>query len=268
VSVAIINSTNYRDFLNYKFEGLTTGFHYLDKDKAIGSDDFVVIAGSTGSGKSTIALYMACNIAISGKKVVYYNLELSATRVMQIIINLGFNPDKLMKNLVIINERPLNMSTIIGVVLGHQAQALFIDVFSCLLTKASGHRIPLITEDLATKFSYFPEKYGCAVFVTEQLIKERMAYKRPTENEIKGGSALCHKASKIILVYRHTKEHLEKLMQDDLPNIAAKVTELLVRKDRFGRCKEFIQLYKLSLGFHGLDSLDNRQYCDFVFKGR
>ena len=65
-------------------KGLQTGF--ADLDRRIGglrSGDMCVIAGRPGSGKTTLAMNMATNVAQAGGKVMVFSLEMGDTQLAQ-----------------------------------------------------------------------------------------------------------------------------------------------------------------------------------------
>jgi replicative DNA helicase len=58
--------------------GLETGFADFDKMTCgLGAGEMIVIAGRPSMGKSTIALNIADNVALAGKFVIFYSLEMS-----------------------------------------------------------------------------------------------------------------------------------------------------------------------------------------------
>ena len=61
-----------------QYEKINTGINGLDSQFGLTNDDFLLLAGGSGSGKSTIALFMACTMAKAGHTIVFINYEVSA----------------------------------------------------------------------------------------------------------------------------------------------------------------------------------------------
>ena len=270
-----MNLAQHAAYSKVSYQPLTTGIIACDSSKSFGSDDFTVIAGGSGSGKSTIALYMACSMAKAGSKVVLVNTENAGHVMQQRIANLGFNfsqdfggfDTSGLHRLIIITVTEIKFDQIINMVLAYKPSVLFLDLFSSLLDQVKGFEIPMVTRNYAKLLSLFNEKYKCAVFVTEQLSKDSKRTYRPNMNDIQGGVALTQKATKVILVYRYYKENLEKLFgKDALPGLVEKTTELVIRKDRYSRFKDNFYFVKLDCsGFHTLNPYEQEDYTDYVF---
>ena len=75
------------DRMNGKEElGIMTGLHLFDSRFGLHDGDFVVIAGETSQGKSTLATTLAYNLAIVGVPSVFYSMEMSARQLAARII--------------------------------------------------------------------------------------------------------------------------------------------------------------------------------------
>lgn len=68
------------------------------------------IYGASGSGKSNVALYLACNVAKKGKKVIYIDTEggISIDRVKQIA---RFDFPKVAKNIIVLEPKTFSEQT-------------------------------------------------------------------------------------------------------------------------------------------------------------
>ena len=267
-----INSLNYHLFENYNPAPLNTGiFEFKD---SITEDDFTVIAGSTGSGKSTVGLFIACSIAKSGKRVLFINTENSNSHLIKQIKSLGFDyfndfgqADIHGNNNLIIHcfdyDISCDFKTLLNLRQSLNPDVIFIDLFSSLLDKVPFKDRFDFTNNYAEKLSFFKKKYNCTVFVTEQLVKNNTRFGRPVIDDIQGGAALGRKASKIIMVYRHIRAAHDHLGNKPIPLIANVVTELLVRKDRYGLIFGKY-LVKYNFGYKQLSTLDEIEYNDFL----
>lgn len=272
-----IMTESQNEILSYvKYTFLTSGIEAIDHKKALLTNDFVVLAGGTGSGKSTVALYMACSIAKSGDTVVFLNAENEPKLMRDKIEALGFNYDsdfgKFESNgqnrLVILSAKSISFNQIMPIILSYKPKALFLDLFSTLLDEVESNMIPKITRYYAKELSFYPEKYNCAIIVTEQLMKDNRRIGRPTINDIQGGSGLCQKATKIFTIYRYCKENLERMMKELKGGpILMNTTELIIRKDRFGLLNDGFNFIKFdkNLGFSSLDDDEVGEYHKLVF---
>lgn len=72
-----------------QYMGIPTGFSYLDKVLAGGlhRSDLILIGARPAMGKTSFALNLARNIAIKGKKVLFFSLEMSNEQLAQRIIS-------------------------------------------------------------------------------------------------------------------------------------------------------------------------------------
>ena len=72
-----------------KYIGIPTGFSYLDKVLGGGfhRSDFIVIGARPAMGKTSFALNVARNIAIKGRKVLFFSLEMSKEQLAQRIVS-------------------------------------------------------------------------------------------------------------------------------------------------------------------------------------
>ena len=72
-----------------QYLGMPTGFSYLDKVLAGGfhRSDLILIGARPGMGKTSFALNVARNIAMKGRKVLFFSLEMSNEQLAQRIIS-------------------------------------------------------------------------------------------------------------------------------------------------------------------------------------
>ncbi len=72
-----------------QYIGIPTGFSYLDKVLGGGfhRSDFIVVGARPAMGKTSFALNVARNIAMKGKKVLFFSLEMSKEQLAQRIIS-------------------------------------------------------------------------------------------------------------------------------------------------------------------------------------
>lgn len=72
-----------------ELRGLATGFKLLDKVLGgLRADDLTIIAGRPGSGKTALADQIALNVALTGKRVAYFTLEMSSDENVRRLVNI------------------------------------------------------------------------------------------------------------------------------------------------------------------------------------
>ena len=71
-----------------KYRGLISGFTEID-DLTDGLDRFILLAGRSGAGKTTLALQLGLGVAEKGTPIIIYSLEMSRediiTKLLQVI---------------------------------------------------------------------------------------------------------------------------------------------------------------------------------------
>lgn len=239
---------------NYHYKPFVTGVEIFDNSSAIGSDDFVVIAGGSGTGKSYLAMFIACNVARSGQRVLYINAEMFASVFVNRMVAAGFDfevdfgkqdVDGHNRLMVVHQEdmqKKITYELIDEWVKKLKPDLLVVDLFGCLLPKDSS--LAATTEKYAIGYSFYPRTYGCAVIVTEQLIKDYKFAERPDPHHIANGKALGDKSSKIITLYNYFSANpIKRLIHKS--ELVDRSLEIIIRKDRLGRAP---------LGIHVTDS--------------
>ena len=264
-----------------KYEHIMMGIDGLDYQHGLTNEDFLLIAGGSGSGKSTIALSIACTMAKAGHTIVFINYEVSPKVLVDSMAALGFNYDidfgtldnRGQNRLKLISPiKGMSFNEIVKAVQLYKPKALFIDLFNGLLSGIVGIERNNLTLKYATELSFFPQKYNCAVIVTEQLVKDNKVG-RPTLNDVQGASSLVHKATRVITIYRYKNSKLNEIMKKDYyPSntndlVMALTTEIIVRKDRLGIWASNINLikYQKNIGFIGLDEHEISTYNNTAF---
>lgn len=262
---------------------LSTGISQLDNRDIMTTSDFLVIAGDSGGGKSTIALLMACSMAKAGKKIVFLNMENDNKVMLNSMKYLGFDYNAdfgefiaekgsfYPKNLKIITLNSLKMDQVRAFVLSENPDAIFIDLFSELLAGKNKNDIPNLTYEYAVELESYTKKYNCAVIVTEQLIKDNKRRGRPTFGDIGGGSNLYKKAHKILMIYSYARDNANSLIaQGHGPNSAVStVIELIPLKDRRQKMMNlptrFIYMQYSKNGLNPVNAQTLLEYFDTIY---
>lgn len=69
------------------YRGLETGFKAID-DMLSGLDKFILLAGRSGAGKTTLALQLALGVALKGIPVLIYSLEMSRNEIISKLVQI------------------------------------------------------------------------------------------------------------------------------------------------------------------------------------
>ncbi len=261
------------------YKSLFIGIPQIDENGGITDHDCTVIAGSTGSGKSLVALYMACTLAKYGQKVVFFNVENDLKLMCERMKDLGFDYktdfglfDKNRENRFLLrNGKDMKFDMILTEIVTYQPTAIFLDLFSSLMDNSNSFLVADFTLKYAIELSEYPKKYKCAIFVTEQLIKDNRRIGRPVINDIQGGKGLPNKATKVIMVYRYCKENLERSIRENVTSLnILSTTELLLRKNRMKDTIPSFMLLKLcdgnnGKGFKPLTDFEHEEYINYTF---
>lgn len=67
------------------YRGLETGFKAID-DMLSGLDKFILLAGRSGAGKTTLALQLALGVARKGTPVLIYSLEMNRSEIISKLV--------------------------------------------------------------------------------------------------------------------------------------------------------------------------------------
>lgn len=272
------------DFLalkDYKKEGLRTGFFDFDIKDFIGKKDYVVLAGGTGSGKSAVAIFMACSMAKAGHKVVYINAENAPHTFNQAILDFGFNHardfgeyDKNgLNRFVIINDK-IPFESLSHLITLHNADCLFIDTWKSLILRYENVNLQTTMSakfaDELGKTNGLPSQLNCCVISTHQLTKEGAKIGRPTIGDIQGSASIGEQAHKIILCWRASKNSDLAFRNEDKMEYQSEIftnsVELQIAKEREGLIKSITYTYrKTRNGYLKLNQWEREEYRNLVF---
>lgn len=278
--IEVLKQADFTKWQQYNYERLVTGFMGLDEMRGITTDDFVVIAGDTGTGKSTVAFYMACAMAIADNKVLYFNAENSPKVMIDKLTQFGLDNDRHFgkfdangyNRLKIINCNALGLNDLENAILLEKPKAVFIDLFTILLDGVTMGNLVMATKEVAEKLAEIAVKYKCAIITTQQLRKEDKLMQKPSLQHIQGGSSLQHKATKIITLYRYDVARADELKKKKRANClfnydaVKNVIELIVRKDRLGEWSGSVfAKYNYGDGYISLDRQESYEYERVIY---
>ena len=69
------------------YRGIESGFKAID-DMISGLDKFILLAGRSGAGKTTLALQLALGVAVKGTPVIIYSLEMSRSEIISKLVQI------------------------------------------------------------------------------------------------------------------------------------------------------------------------------------
>lgn len=238
--------------------GLKTGFKDLDEATCgLLAGQLVIIAGRPAMGKSTIAMNIAEHVALDGKMVVVFNLEMSTDSITRkMTSSLSKIPDAKLKTGKLEGE---DWSKLTVAVSKMKDQPLFIDDNPALtsrnimsrarkLANKAGKELALVVVDYLqllndqgegteriTKISralkLAAKSLNCPIIALSQLSRkcEERSDKRPLMSDLRESGAIEQDADIIMMLYRDVVYH--EHTQDK------NVAEAILRKNREGENK-------------------------------
>lgn len=215
---------NYIRKLDDKPEYISTGLRVLDNNLHLVPGNFVVIGGRPSAGKTALSLQLACEIAKSGRKVVYFSLETDPdTLYARIIANqLGVPLHTVKNKTVSINELdrladikkyPLFVRSAAGKSVGWirtqsirmQAKVVFIDYLQLIHQAGAKDRYSAVTE-ISMALHEFAQSTGTLVVALAQLNRETArAGIPPTAADLRESGQIEQDADAIILLAQKVK---------------------------------------------------------------
>lgn len=243
-----ITSTDIIKSLEEENSQVKLGFSDLDNSLYISQNDFVVIAGGTGTGKTTFALNLLSNLS-KEYQCVYFNMEMSKKTLYKRLcaietgIEIGkFNnyyqmQDKEVKflwqktseleqrKIILINNSQNidNIEKIISNIKDERKMVVILDHIG--LINGNGNSLYEKMTNIAKKIRGLCLDYNCTIFGLCQLSRESQKEERqPKLQDLRDSGEIEQSARKVILLYN--KDYKK---QNDIKNI-----EILVAKNDDG----------------------------------
>ena len=226
------------------------GFSDLDKALYISQNDFVILAGGTGTGKTTFALNLLSNLS-KEYQCVYFNMEMSKKTLYQRLsaIETGININKfndirtletrevkfLYQKISEIEERKIilinnsqnidNIEKIISNIKDDRKIVVILDHIG--LINAQGNSLYEKMTNVAKKIRGLCLDYNCTIFGLCQLSRESQKDERaPKLQDLRDSGEIEQSARKVILLYN--KDYKKQI---DIKNV-----DILVAKNDDGSC--------------------------------
>ena len=226
------------------------GFSDLDKALYISQNDFVILAGGTGTGKTTFALNLLSNLS-KEYQCVYFNMEMSKKTLYKRLsaIETGININKfndirtletrevkfLYQKISEIEERKIilinnsqnidNIEKIISSIKDDRKIVVILDHIG--LINAQGNSLYEKMTNVAKKIRGLCLDYNCTIFGLCQLSRESQKDERePKLQDLRDSGEIEQSARKVILLYN--KDYKKQI---DIKNV-----DILVAKNDDGSC--------------------------------
>lgn len=226
------------------------GFSDLDKALYISQNDFVILAGGTGTGKTTFALNLLSNLS-KEYQCVYFNMEMSKKTLYKRLsaIETGISINKfndirtletkevkfLYQKISEIEERKIilinnsqnidNIEKIISNIKDDRKIVVILDHIG--LINAQGNSLYEKMTNVAKKIRGLCLDYNCTIFGLCQLSRESQKDERePKLQDLRDSGEIEQSARKVILLYN--KDYKKQI---DIKNV-----DILVAKNDDGSC--------------------------------
>lgn len=226
------------------------GFSDLDKALYISQNDFVILAGGTGTGKTTFALNLLSNLS-KEYQCVYFNMEMSKKTLYKRLsaIETGININKfndirtletreekfLYQKTSQIEERKIilinnsqnidNIEKIISNIKDNRKIVVILDHIG--LINSQGNSLYEKMTNVAKKIRGLCLDYNCTIFGLCQLSRESQKDERaPKLQDLRDSGEIEQSARKVILLYN--KDYKKQI---DIKNV-----DILVAKNDDGSC--------------------------------
>lgn len=226
------------------------GFSDLDKALYISQNDFIILAGGTGTGKTTFALNLLSNLS-KEYQCVYFNMEMSKKTLYKRLsaIETGININKfndirtletrevkfLYQKISEIEERKIilinnsqnidNIEKIISNIKDDRKIVVILDHIGLINTQ--GNSLYEKMTNVAKKIRGLCLDYNCTIFGLCQLSRESQKDERePKLQDLRDSGEIEQSARKVILLYNRDYKK-----QIDIKNV-----DILVAKNDDGSC--------------------------------
>lgn len=236
--------------LEEKNSQIKLGFSDLDKALYISQNDFVILAGGTGTGKTTFALNLLSNLS-KEYQCVYFNMEMSKKTLykrlsaIETCININkFNDIRtletrdekfLYQKICEIEERKIilinnsqnidNIEKIISNIKDDRKIVVILDHIG--LINSQGNSLYEKMTNVAKKIRGLCLDYNCTIFGLCQLSRESQKDERaPKLQDLRDSGEIEQSARKVILLYN--KDYKKQI---DIKNV-----DILVAKNDDGSC--------------------------------
>lgn len=262
---------------------MATGFEFVDRRGGLHASDLSIIAGETSMGKTSLAMTVAVNVAMSGTPVGIFTLEMStlqlasrllASRAMvpgRDILYSRLSADDYnrvgdavvrMKGLPLFFDRKMRFGQIVAgirkMVYRHKVKVVVVDYLQYIIPdeRRKGASQTQEIGEMCQVFKSLAMELGICVLLLSQLARDRQN-PYPTLSRLKGSGDIENSADNVYFVYRpeyYETEGRTVLYNDPYKHVSARGTaEIIQAKGRnvgtgsfiVGYRKEFAEFYDM-----------------------
>lgn len=244
------------------------GFGDLDKSLYISENDFVILAGGTGTGKTTFALNLLSNLS-KEYQCVYFNMEMSKKTLYKRLCSIetgidiakfndmrSFTPNELSflyskldqieeRKIILINNSQ-SIDAIEKTISRIQSDKKIVVILDHIgLINSQGSSLYERMTNVAKKIRGICLDYNCTIFGLCQLSRESQKEERPPKlQDLRDSGEIEQSARKVILL--HNKDFKKQVFVKDVDIYIAKNDDgsCLVKNFKFDTKKQkFLEVY-------------------------
>ena len=244
------------------------GFGDLDKSLYISENDFVILAGGTGTGKTTFALNLLSNLS-KEYQCVYFNMEMSKKTLYKRLCSIetgidiakfndmrSFTPNELSflyskldqieeRKIILINNSQ-SIDAIEKTISRIQSDKKIVVILDHIgLINSQGSSLYERMTNVAKKIRGICLDYNCTIFGLCQLSRESQKEERPPKlQDLRDSGEIEQSARKVILL--HNKDSKKQVFVKDVDIYIAKNDDgsCLVKNFKFDTKKQkFLEVY-------------------------
>ncbi len=246
-----------------KYVGIPTGFSYLDKVLGGGfhRSDLIIIGARPAMGKTSFALNVGRNIAITGRKVLFFSLEMSKEQLAQRIIS---TEARVMSNKLRTGELSQADWERLGLALQNlvncelyfddtasinvhemKARAMRMKNIDCIIidylqlmsgTKRSENRVNEVAE-ITRGLKMMAKELNIPVVTCSQLsrgVAKNSGDHRPQMTDLRESGSIEQDADIVLMLHREDYYKHDTDEGDDTVSETANIAEVIVGKNRHG----------------------------------
>jgi replicative DNA helicase len=255
--------------VNKSFLGIKTGFNKFDSvSGGYCSPDFTIIAAGPGEGKSTLALNQAKNISLSGKRVLYFSLEMKEKQMIWKLLSDELNisvldvrmghyaKDHAIKteltkaNLAIYDKGGLTIDDLISIVKmekkSNGVEVVFIDYLQLLRLGSYYRKVSNKNDEvtiISNKLKQLCMDVDLPIIALSQLNRDKTR-KRYALSDLRDSGSLEQDADNVIFIFRPFEHQLtEYTIGKNLIQCDESTAILNIEKCRLGQTGEFEMVF-------------------------
>lgn len=257
ISVRVVEKLEQLSLSKKDITGLSTGFRDLDKYTAgLQKGTLVLIAARPAMGKTSLALNIAQNVALSGKTVAFFSLEMSKEELVSRIISscadidsqrarigdlLDTDWEKLAESIGPISRAKMYIDDTAGITISeiksrarklkkeHGLDIIFIDYLQIMSSNSRSENRQQVISEISRELKILSKELEVPVIALSQLSRaseQRTGNHRPILSDLRESGAIEQDADIVSFIYRDEYYNPQTLEPG--------VSELIIAKHRAG----------------------------------